>query len=260
VDEDVDGFVNDGCPQVGATPETPGPQCADAINNDFADDGVVNDGCPAVASTSQHGTFEAALQTNTTSPATVTAPNAGPGVGANLTFAGSATTGYTAIITAPTGGGPLPPNFMLVGQYYHVITTVPGTGTAGGGPYIFCAGYVEDIGGPGLVGGAPEGGLQIWHFESGGFTPKNRHDGGSPPPFSDTNNTGPTANTVCAQVDFLSEFALVAPVTSVGGLVSIVAGDSSSGVNTWLLAASIAGVIALATAGGWMVLERRRLH
>jgi Putative metal-binding motif len=48
VDEDLDGRVNDGCAQVGATGET-GAQCANAINDDPGDDSVVNDGCPAIA-------------------------------------------------------------------------------------------------------------------------------------------------------------------------------------------------------------------
>ncbi len=44
VDDDGDGFVNDGCPAVGL-PELP-IFCADATDDDG--DGVVNDGCPAV--------------------------------------------------------------------------------------------------------------------------------------------------------------------------------------------------------------------
>jgi len=44
VDDDGDGFVNDGCPAVGV-PELP-IQCADANDDDF--DGAVNDGCPPV--------------------------------------------------------------------------------------------------------------------------------------------------------------------------------------------------------------------
>jgi len=47
VDNDGDGFVNDGCPQVGANAES-GAQCANALNDDLGDDAVVNDGCPAV--------------------------------------------------------------------------------------------------------------------------------------------------------------------------------------------------------------------
>src|SRR5438094_290196 len=43
-DDDFDGFVNDGCPAMGA-PEV-GPQCQN--NTDDDGDGVVNDGCPAV--------------------------------------------------------------------------------------------------------------------------------------------------------------------------------------------------------------------
>ena len=44
IDDDGDGFVNDGCPAVGA-PET-GTQCSNNIDDDG--DGFVNDGCPAV--------------------------------------------------------------------------------------------------------------------------------------------------------------------------------------------------------------------
>ncbi len=45
VDDDNDGFVNDGCPAVGL-PEVPVVQCADAVDDDG--DGAVNDGCPLV--------------------------------------------------------------------------------------------------------------------------------------------------------------------------------------------------------------------
>src|SRR6185503_14683644 len=45
VDNDGDGFVNDGCPAVGP-PELP-IFCADAVDSDA--DGVVNDGCPPIA-------------------------------------------------------------------------------------------------------------------------------------------------------------------------------------------------------------------
>ena len=44
VDDDNDGFVNDGCPAVNP-PET-GAQCLNAVDDDG--DGKVNDGCPAV--------------------------------------------------------------------------------------------------------------------------------------------------------------------------------------------------------------------
>jgi hypothetical protein len=194
----------------------------------------------------------------------VTDPNAGPpgSGGANLTFEGSTSlSGDTAIISAPTSGGPVPPQFQLEGQFYHVITTILGTNVAGAaaGKFIFCAGYVETS--TGYVGTTPEGMLQILHWNPG-LTPPDWDDKTLTPryksvdavPYSDAGT-----NVVCAEVDHLSEFALVSPA-SVGGLVSIVAGDSSSGVSTWLWAASMAGAIALATAGGWMVLERRRLH
>jgi hypothetical protein len=46
VDDDDDSYVNDGCPQVGATSEA-GAQCANSTNEDAGDDGIVNDGCPA---------------------------------------------------------------------------------------------------------------------------------------------------------------------------------------------------------------------
>lgn len=42
IDDDNDGFVNDGCPAVGL-PELPVVQCADAVDDDG--DGAVNDGC-----------------------------------------------------------------------------------------------------------------------------------------------------------------------------------------------------------------------
>jgi hypothetical protein len=46
VDNDSDGSVNDGCPQVGTAAET---VCSDTTDNDS--DGVVNDGCLAAAET-----------------------------------------------------------------------------------------------------------------------------------------------------------------------------------------------------------------
>jgi hypothetical protein len=46
IDDDKDGFVNDGCPQVGVASET-GAQCLNAIDDDG--DTVVNDGCPVPA-------------------------------------------------------------------------------------------------------------------------------------------------------------------------------------------------------------------
>jgi hypothetical protein len=45
LDDDNDGFVNDGCPAVGL-PELPIVQCADAVDDDG--DGKINDGCPLV--------------------------------------------------------------------------------------------------------------------------------------------------------------------------------------------------------------------
>jgi len=42
IDDDNDGFVNDGCPAVGL-PELPVLQCADAVDDDG--DGAINDGC-----------------------------------------------------------------------------------------------------------------------------------------------------------------------------------------------------------------------
>ncbi|MEO7435758.1 MAG: penicillin acylase family protein, partial [Candidatus Binatia bacterium] len=46
IDDDNDGFVNDGCPAVGV-PEVPVVQCADAVDDDG--DGKINDGCVLVA-------------------------------------------------------------------------------------------------------------------------------------------------------------------------------------------------------------------
>jgi uncharacterized repeat protein (TIGR01451 family) len=48
VDDDLDGRVNDGCPQVGANPEV-GGDCLNAQDdNDPAFDGFANDGCPII--------------------------------------------------------------------------------------------------------------------------------------------------------------------------------------------------------------------
>lgn len=44
-DDDADGWVNDGCPQAGATSEDQG-QCTGTANDDAGDDSLVNDGCP----------------------------------------------------------------------------------------------------------------------------------------------------------------------------------------------------------------------
>lgn len=44
-DTDADGWVNDGCPQVGSISES-GALCANTVNDDSADDSRVNDGCP----------------------------------------------------------------------------------------------------------------------------------------------------------------------------------------------------------------------
>jgi hypothetical protein len=45
VDDDGDGYINDGCPPVPAAPE-PFAACANALDDDF--DGAINDGCPPV--------------------------------------------------------------------------------------------------------------------------------------------------------------------------------------------------------------------
>lgn len=50
-DEDGDGFINDGCPQVGAIAET-GAQCNNNISDD-PEDSDVNDGCPQVGDKSE---------------------------------------------------------------------------------------------------------------------------------------------------------------------------------------------------------------
>ncbi|MCH8814142.1 MAG: thrombospondin type 3 repeat-containing protein [Chloroflexi bacterium] len=50
-DEDGDGIVNDGCPQVGSTAES-GEECDNDISDDFEDSNV-NDGCPQVGDHSE---------------------------------------------------------------------------------------------------------------------------------------------------------------------------------------------------------------
>ena len=52
-DEDRDGVINDGCPQINAASET-GNDCLDAISNE-AEDGAINDGCPVVGALSEAG-------------------------------------------------------------------------------------------------------------------------------------------------------------------------------------------------------------
>jgi hypothetical protein len=51
-DDDGDGKVNDGCPQVGAAPEA-GAQCDNNVDDDA--DGKVNDGCPQVGAAPENG-------------------------------------------------------------------------------------------------------------------------------------------------------------------------------------------------------------
>lgn len=68
-DEDADGFVNEGCPQIGATAES-GSLCTDNTdaNEDGAADGV-NDGCPAdPASAHLKGGFSLTVAENGGSP------------------------------------------------------------------------------------------------------------------------------------------------------------------------------------------------
>jgi len=65
VDNDGDGFVNDGCPQVGDTPES-GADCSNSTDDDLGDAGEdhsanggigwVNDGCPAQGPRPAHRT------------------------------------------------------------------------------------------------------------------------------------------------------------------------------------------------------------
>jgi len=79
VDEDGDGKVNDGCPQVGPTAET-GAQCDNDISDD-PEDSSANDGCPPVGDQSEGARLAGACstedeggciyRTNPTSAATV---------------------------------------------------------------------------------------------------------------------------------------------------------------------------------------------
>ena len=216
------------------------------------------------------GTFSAARQTLTPSGSgqVVSYPDAGAG-GASLTFGGTNPGGYTAITSAPTSGGSVPPQFQLVGSppiYYHVLTTVP---HGPPGPYIFCAGYPGTSSSTDTVGGVLETDLQIMHLEGSTFVAYPRYSPG----------TDPIANIVCASVPFLSEFALVAPVTAptptptpgpsgVGGTVELLgqpdaqgnaeASRSSSSAPPY---AALAGAVTVAAAavvvGGWYVRRRR---
>jgi hypothetical protein len=108
--------------------------------------------------------------------------------------------------------------------------------------------------------GTDETTLQIGHYDppngiNGWVFQRYELANGPPPPYSDTG-----LNTVCASVDHLSQFALVTTTASVGGLVSIVAGDSSSVVSTWLWVTAIAGSsVVLASAGVWIERRRRQL-
>ncbi|HSP54746.1 MAG TPA: thrombospondin type 3 repeat-containing protein, partial [Dehalococcoidia bacterium] len=53
LDEDRDGVINDGCPQVGQYAES-GSECLDVISND-SEDSDVNDGCPQIGALSEAG-------------------------------------------------------------------------------------------------------------------------------------------------------------------------------------------------------------
>ncbi len=142
-------------------------------------------------SPSSSGTFTAALKV-----ATTTAPGQTvTGTGSSLNFGGTSSGGSTAILPAAASGGTLPPTFSLVGQYYHVITSV-----TGGGPFTFCGTYAGGVNTTNdVVGGTPETNVQIGHLLSTGWEFLARSAG-----------SDPLTNTVCGVSTSLSEFAIVA--------------------------------------------------
>jgi hypothetical protein len=178
-----------------------------------------------------------------------------------VTFAEVDADGGTAIISDSSAAGTLPDQFRLLGQYFHVMTTPALSYKV---PIEVCASYTEDPPPPpGYVAGVPEGELEIYHYEAayGGF--QNRTD------FVDAPN-----NIVCAKVDNLSEFALVAPITSpsptprpspgpVGGIAEYpqlepeaATGGGSSGPNNVALAGAAGGAALVLAAGGWYARRR----
>jgi hypothetical protein len=137
------------------------------------------------------GTYSAALQESTSSSPGQMVTGAG---NSSLTFGGPSSGGDTSIITAPTSGGTLPPQYSLVGsQYYHVITDV-----TGGGPFTFCAQYTGTSATNDVVNGTLETLLEIGHLLSNGTWEFPGRAAGS----------DPVTNTVCVQTSSLSEFAL----------------------------------------------------
>ena len=97
-DNDGDGFVNDGCPQVGATAES-GAQCSNSINDDPSDDSSVNDGCPAVQVAS--GNHLEGNLIGTTSPGTAVPPP-----GSTKSFYGVLIDGAPGNIIGTAAGAP----------------------------------------------------------------------------------------------------------------------------------------------------------
>jgi len=62
IDDDQDGAVNDGCPQVNIVPES-GAECANNISDD-PEDSTINDGCPVVGDKSEGGFIGGACSGN----------------------------------------------------------------------------------------------------------------------------------------------------------------------------------------------------
>ncbi len=200
------------------------------------------------------GTYKTAKQRSTPGGPVSAIARTAFGENSFLTFPTTSTAGNTAIIGSPTTAYVNRPQFLFGGQIYHVITTVSPTGP-GTGPYGFCIGYPGTSATTDIVGGVFETALQIAHLEESPLSPGHFDWVWYRDPPSD-----PVANRVCASVDSLSEFALVAPGSSVGGLVSILSDGDSSGARVWPYVAMAAlSVSALGLVSLWMQ-RRRRLN
>jgi CSLREA domain-containing protein len=112
IDDDSDGFVNDGCAKVGATAES-GAQCSNAINDDPAEDSFVNDGCPIAGITSGNAILGNFI--GTTTAGGVAARNGSTGVNINNGATGNCIGGsVVSSVCMPVAGGKnvISANFM----------------------------------------------------------------------------------------------------------------------------------------------------
>jgi len=180
----------------------------------------------------------------------VSADSGGRTIG--VTFDTVTDDGGTAIISDSSTAGTLPGQFQVLGLFFHVITTATYSP-----PISVCATYDDaDNDGYEDTTHRDEKTLQILHDVGGSFVP-----------VPDNGKTDYDENTLCGNVDSLSNFALVVPSTSpVGGIAELpdiantrLGAQGSSGRDAGfpaaLTAAVAAGVAALA-GGAWYARRR----